>query len=55
VKFEEKLTYRSTQKSSTVTKDKEQHALKDEKQSIVHNLGGEEELSPSIHVKDPYG
>jgi hypothetical protein len=31
VKFEENLASRSTQESSTVTEDKEQQALKDEK------------------------
>jgi len=32
VKFKENLASRSSQESSTLTKDKEKHALKDEKQ-----------------------
>jgi hypothetical protein len=34
-----------------VIQDEEQHSLNDEKQSTFQNLGGEEELSHSIHVK----
>jgi hypothetical protein len=53
VKFEENLAFRRSQESLVVTEDEEQHAPKDEQQSIVQNLGGEEELAPSSLVRRP--
>jgi hypothetical protein len=53
VKFEENLASKSTQESSIVTKDKEHQAPKDEQQSTIQTLGGEEELTPSSPVRRP--
>jgi hypothetical protein len=53
VEFKKNLASRRSQESSAVTEDEEYQDLKDEQQSTTQTSGGEEELSPSNHVKRP--
>jgi hypothetical protein len=53
VKVKENLASIISQESSTVIEDEKKKALKDEYKSIIHTLGVEEELSPSIPIKRP--